>query len=181
MIDLKLLRDDLDAVRAAYERRGGVEGLDQVVELDANRRAVLAEVERLRAEQNRASKAIGQSAPEDRPAAIAAAKELSDQLAALEPELDAATARLDEAASYLPNVPHDSVPPGTSEAQNVVEREWGEKPEFDFEPKEHVELGEGLGIFDGERAAKTSGSRFVYLTGRGVILELALVRFAMDL
>ncbi|HEY7876534.1 MAG TPA: serine--tRNA ligase [Actinomycetota bacterium] len=180
MIDLKLLRDDLAAVRAAYERRGGVEDLDKVVELDSDRRALLSEVESLRAEQNKASKAIGQAAPEDRPAAIAAAKEMSDRLAALEPELDAATARLEEAASFLPNLPHESVPPGVSEDQNVVERTWGEKPELDFEPREHVELGEMLGIFDSERGAKTSGSRFVYLTGPGVILELALVRFAID-
>jgi seryl-tRNA synthetase len=180
MIDLKLLRDDLDAVRAAYERRGGVEDLEKVVELDARRRGLLSEVETLRAEQNRASKAIGQAPPDDRPTAIAAAKELSDRLAALEPELDAATTSLDEAASYLPNFPHESVPPGTSEDQNVVEREWGERPSFDFEPRGHVELGETLGIFDSERAAKTSGSRFVYLTGPGVILELALVRFAID-
>jgi seryl-tRNA synthetase len=180
MIDLKLLRDDLDAVKAAYEKRGGVDGLDRVVELDGRRRALLAEVETLRAEQNKASKAIGQASPEDRPAAIAAAKEMSDRLAALEPELDAATAAVDEAASYLPNLPHESVPAGLTEDDNVVEREVGDKPDFDFEPRDHVELGEMLGLFDAERAAKTSGSRFVYLTGAGVILELALVRFAID-
>ena len=180
MIDLKLLRDDLPAVKAAYERRGGVEGLDRVVELDAKRRELLGEVEALRAEQNRASKAIGRAAPEDRPAAIAEAKELSDRLAALEPELDAATARLDEAAAYLPNFPHESVPDGLTEDENVVEREVGDKPEFDFEARDHVELGERLRLFDGERAAKTSGSRFVYLIGKGALLELALVRFAID-
>ena len=180
MIELKLLRDDPDAVRAAYDKRGGVEELDRVIELDARRRALLTDVEALRAEQNKASKAIGQAAPDDRPGAIAAAKELSDRLAALEPELDAATAALEEAASFLPNLPHESVPAGLTEAENVVEREVGEKPAFDFEARDHVELGEMLGVFDSERAAKTSGSRFVYLTGPGVILELALVRFAID-
>jgi seryl-tRNA synthetase len=180
MIDLKLLRDDLPAVKEAYERRGGVEGLDRVIELDERRRALLTEVETLRAEQNRASKAIGQAAPEDRPAAIAAAKELSDRLGELQPELDAATASLDEVAAYLPNFAHESVPDGLTEEENVVEREVGEKPSFDFEPREHVELGERLGLFDQERAAKTSGSRFVYLIGKGALLELALVRFAID-
>jgi seryl-tRNA synthetase len=180
MIDLRLLRDDPGAVKAAYEKRGGIEGLDKVVELDADRRALLAEVETLRAEQNRASKAIGQATPEDRPAAIAAAKEMSDRLKALEPELDAATERLEEAASYLPNLPHESVPAGLTEDENVVEREVGEKPQFDFAARDHVELGEMLGVFDSERATKTSGSRFVYLTGPGVILELALVRFTID-
>jgi seryl-tRNA synthetase len=180
MIDLRLLRDDIDAVRTAYARRGGVEGLDRVIELDAAHRALLGEVETLRAEQNRVSKAIGQAPPEERHAAIERAREIAERLKALEPELELAAARLDEAAAYLPNIPHDSVPYGTSEEENVVEREVGEHPEFDFEPLDHLALGERLGIFDGPRAVKTSGSRFVYLTGPGVILELALVRFAVD-
>ena len=180
MIDLRLLREDPEFVRAAYERRGGVEGLDRVVELDEAYRLRLADVESMRAEQNRASKAIGQASPEDRPAAIAEAKKLSDQLKSLEPELEGLAGELDRAAAYLPNFPHDSVPDGQTEEDNVVEREVGEKPEFDFEPRDHVELGESLGLFDSERGAKTSGSRFVYMTGPGVILELALVRFTID-
>jgi seryl-tRNA synthetase len=141
---------------------------------------VLAEVEDLRAAQNSASKAIGQASPEDRPEAIAKAKELSDRLKELEPELERVDAELQETLAYLPNLPDDSVPDGLSEDDNVVEREVGDKPTFDFEPLEHPELGERLGIFESERAVKTSGSRFVYLTGPGVILELALVRFALD-
>lgn len=180
MIDLKLLRDNPDAVRAAYEKRGGVADLDKVIELDARYREALREVETLRAEQNKASKAIGQASPEDRPQAIAAAKEMSDRLKELEPGLESVEADLNKAASYLPNIPHESVPMGASEDDNVIEREVGDKPDFDFEPKDHVALGEALGLFDGERGAKVSGSRFVYLTGPGVLLELALVRFAFD-
>ena len=180
MIDLRLLREDLDAVRASYARRGGVEGLDEIVALDARHRELLADVERLRAEQNRSSKAIGQASPEDRPAAIAHAKELSDRIKEMEPGLEELTEELQRTAAGLPNLPHESVPEGLTEADNVVEREEGPKPQFDFEPREHVELGERLGIFDSDRGAKTSGSRFVYLTGQGVILELALVRFAID-
>ena len=180
MIDLRLLRENADAVKAAYARRGGVEGFDQVVELDRRHRELLSQVEQLRAEHNKASKAIGMAAPEDRPAAIAGAKELADRIKSYEPELEAAAAELDKAASYLPNLPHESVPDGLSEDQNVVEREHGERPVFDFEPLDHVALGERLGIFDAERGAKTSGSRFVYLTGHGVLLELALVRFVVD-
>jgi seryl-tRNA synthetase len=180
VIDLKLLRDEPDAVRAAYARRGGVEGLDRVVELDRKHRDLLRRVEDLRAEQNTASKSIAQAAPEQRPTAIEKAKALADEIKALEPELERAQSALEETAAYLPNLPHESVPEGLSEDDNVVEREVGDKPDFDFEPKEHVELGEALGIFDSERAVKTSGSRFVYLTGPGVILELALVRFAID-
>ena len=180
MIDLRLLRENPDAVKAAYARRGGVEGLDQVVELDRRHRELLSQVEQLRAEHNKASKAIGMAAPEDRPAAIAGAKELADRIKSYEPELEAAVAELAKAASYLPNLPHESVPDGRSEDENVVEREHGERPVFDFEPLDHVALGERLGIFDAERGAKTSGSRFVYLTGHGVLLELALVRFVVD-
>ena len=180
MIDLRLLRDELDAVRAAYDKRGGVQGIDRVVELDARHRQLLTEVESLRAEQNRASKQIGNAAPDERQAAIDHARTLADRLKELEPELEDVHAKLEEAASFLPNLPHDSVPPGLSEAENEIEREVGTMPTFDFEPMDHVALGERLGIFDGDRAAKTSGSRFVYLVGSGVILELALVRFAID-
>ncbi len=180
MIDLRLLRDDLEAVRAAYARRGGVDGLERVVELDLRHRDLLREVEDLRAEHNRASKAIGAAAGQDRPAAIAHAKELSDRLKALEPQLEELSAELHGASVRLPNFPHKSVPAGMTEDDNVVEREEGEQPSFDFAPRDHVQLGEALGIFDAERAAKTSGSRFVYLTGQGALLELALVRFAID-
>ena len=180
MIDLRLLRDDPDAVKAAYERRGGVKGLDRVVELDGRRRALLAEVERLRAEGNRASKGIGRASPDDRPAAIEQAKVISDEIKAKEPELEALTAELEEAAAFLPNLPHESVPGGLTEEENVVERTVGEHPQFDFEALDHVALGERLGIFDSERAARTSGSRFVYLIGPGVFLQMALVRFALD-
>lgn len=181
MIDLKLLRDNPDALENAYARRGGVPGLREASELARRQRDLKASVEELRAEQNRASKAIGKASPEDRPVAIGAAKELSDRLKALEPDLDALTAESERAAAALPNIPHDSVPDGLTEDENVVEREVGDKPQFDFEARDHVALGEGLGIFDGDRGAKTSGSRFVYLTGQGVFLELALVRFVMEL
>ncbi|MGH2825620.1 MAG: serine--tRNA ligase [Actinomycetota bacterium] len=180
MIDLKLLREKPDYVRAAYDRRGGVEGLGRAAELEARHRQLLAEIEGLRAEHNRANKAIGKTPPEQRPQAIAHAKAIGEKAEALEPELAQASAELDEIASYFPNLPHESVPDGLTENDNVVERTHGEKPDFDFEPRDHVELGETLGIFDSDRAAKASGSRFVYLTGAGVILELALVRFAID-
>jgi seryl-tRNA synthetase len=180
MIDLKLLREDPERVRKAYARRGGFEGLDGVLELDARYLELLKAVEALRAEQNVASKAIGQASPEDRPSAIEKAKELSDGLKRLEPDLETVEAELQEAIAYMPNIPDGSVPDGSTEDDNVVEREVGERREFDFEPQDHIALGERLGIFDSERGAKTSGSRFVYLTGPGVILEMALVRFAMD-
>jgi seryl-tRNA synthetase len=180
MIDLKLLRDNPAFVRASYDRRGGVDGVDHVLELDARYRELLGEVERLRAEHNKANKAIGQTPQDERAAAIANAKAIGEKAEALTPELERVAAELDETAAHLPNLPHESVPDGSTENDNVVERTVGDRPEFDFEPKDHVALGESLGIFDSDRSAKTSGSRFVYLTGPGVMLELALVRFAFD-
>ena len=180
MIDLRLLKEDLDFVKRAYSRRGEVPDLTRVTELADRHRAALQEVETLRAEHNRASKAIGQASPEDRPAAIADAKALADKVKSLEPGLDELEAELRDAAARLPNFPHESVPEGHTEDDNVVEREVGEKPDFDFEPKDHVQLGEALGLFDSERGAKTSGSRFVYLKGQGVLLELSLVRYCID-
>jgi seryl-tRNA synthetase len=180
MIDLRLLREDLDAVKSAYDLRGGVEGLEGVVELDRKHRELLSRVESLRAEHNRASKAIGKASPEERQEAIAKARDLADQVKELEPQLEVIAAELEGAAAYLPNLPHESVPRGLSEEDNVVEREVGEKPELDFEAQPHEVLGERLGIFETERAVRASGSRFVYLTGRGALLEFALVRFALD-
>ncbi|MGH2748015.1 MAG: serine--tRNA ligase [Actinomycetota bacterium] len=180
MIDLRLLREDPDAVRAAYDKRGGVDGLDRVIDLDSRHRGLLADVERVRSEHNRANKAIGQASPDERPAAIEHARSFALKLEELEPELERVATQLQVALSYLPNLPHESVPEGLGEDDNVVEREAGDRREFDFEPLDHVALGESLRMFESDRAAKTSGSRFVYLTGPGVILELALVRFALD-
>lgn len=180
MIDLKVLRDNPEFVRASYDRRGGVDDLDRILELDARHRELLGEVERLRAEHNKANKAIGKTPPDERASAIATAKGIGEKADALTPDLERVRAELDEAAAHLPNLPHESVPDGLTDRNNVVERTVGERPEFDFEPKDHVTLGENLGIIDSDRAAKTSGSRFVYLTGPGVILELALVRFTLD-
>jgi seryl-tRNA synthetase len=180
VIDLRLLREDPDAARAAYSKRGGVEGLDETIEADRRHRELLSRVETARAEHNRANKEIGRAPPEERPAAIEHARELADQVKVLEPELEAARTKLEEVAARLPNLPHESVPAGQSEDDNVVEQDAGELPDFDFEPKDHVELAESLGVVDFERASKTSGSRFAYLTGPGAVLELALVRFATD-
>lgn len=180
MIDLRLLREEPQKVRFLYGKRGGVDGLERAEQTDATYREVLGRVEKLRAEHNRASKAIGHAEPGDRPEAIAEARRLADELKSVEPKLDEAVRERDEAAAHLPNFPHETVPDGLTEDENVVEREVGDKPAFDFDALDHVALGERLHLFDGDRAAKTSGSRFVYLTGPGAMLELALVRFVMD-
>lgn len=180
MIDLKLVREAPERVRRAYDRRGRVPMLDEVIELDRRHRQLLGEVEQLRAEQNRASKAIAKARPDERPAAIEEARAIGDRLKQVEPQLEEVAAAFNDALARLPNLPDESVPAGVREEDNVVEREVGERPEFGFQPLDHVALGERLHIFDAERGAKTSGSRFVYLTGSGVLLELALVRFTID-
>ena len=176
MLDLKRLRSEPDVVRAALERRGGADGLDRVIELDEQRRALLPQLEALRAEQNAANEAIsaakasGGSADEQ----IAAMKDVAARAKALDAELQAAEAELDGALALLPNLPDEDAP-----AEDTVLRECGELPKFDFEPRDHLDLsGERI---DMERGARLSGARFAYLRGELVMLELALVRWTLEL
>jgi seryl-tRNA synthetase len=151
-----------------------------VLALDEDWRRVTVRVEELRAEQNRGSKEIASTEPSARQGVIARLRETSTELKRLESE----QARLEEAlrdvAARLPNVPEEGAPDGVSEEDNVEVRRWGEVPRFDFEPRDHLALGESLGIIDVERAARTSGSRFTYLTGAAARIQFALVRMGMD-
>ena len=176
MLDLKRLRSEPDVVRAALERRGDADGLDRVIELDERRRSLLPQLEALRAEQNDANEAIsaakasGGSADEQ----IAAMKAVAAQAKELDADLQAAEAELDGALALLPNLPDDDAP-----AEDTVLRECGERPKFDFEPRDHLDLaGERI---DMERGARLSGARFAYLRGELVMLELALVRWTLEL
>ena len=180
MLDLKAIRDDPERFRPALARRGVDGELDRLVELDREQRALKTQVEELRAEQNRASKDVGRASPEERPRLIESLKGVSDRLKELEPKLDEVSEELDGLLARLPNLPHESVPDGASDEDNEVLHVVGERPEFGFEPRDHVDLGEAFGALDMARAARTSGSRFVYLTGPGVWLQWALVRYAFD-
>jgi seryl-tRNA synthetase len=180
MLDLKAMRERPDEFRAALARRGAADELDRVLELDAKLRALKTQVEELRAEQNRASKEIGRAAPEERQSKIDASQALATRLKEQEPELQRIQDELDQVLLRIPNPPHESVPDGRDDDDNVLIEEVGERTAFDFEPKDHLDLGGALGLLDIERAARTSGSRFVYLMGPGVWLELALVRYALD-
>jgi seryl-tRNA synthetase len=181
MLDLKAIRENPDAFRAALARRGAVDSLDRVIELDAELRALKTKVESLRADQNAASKEIGRVPKEERQAKIEAAGALATELKELEPKLQELQDELDRLLLRIPNLPHESVPDGADDEDNVQVKEVGAPPEFPFEPKDHLDLGGPLELLDIERAARTSGSRFVYLTGPGVWLELALVRFTLEL
>ena len=183
MLNIDLLRREPDHVRSAARRRGiGAEFVDRVLELDRERRATIVTVENLKAEKNALTARIAKAADKK-----AAAAELRPKIAELDAQIAAAGERLPwfeeqiaAALSDVPNLLDGSVPDGTGEHANVQVRAWGEKPAFDFAPKPHWEIGERLGIFDVERAAKLAGSRFTVLRGAGARLSRALVSFFLD-
>jgi seryl-tRNA synthetase len=180
MIDLTLLREDPDRVAAALARRGLTrDDVDRLVDLDVRRRELVLAVDTARAEQNAASKAIGKASPEERPALIERASELKARTAELETELETAGADLDAVLAGVPNLPHADAPDG-QEGDGVVLRTVGQRPTFDFEPRDHVELLEGRDALDLARGAKVSGARFAFLKGDAALLEMALVRYAID-
>jgi seryl-tRNA synthetase len=182
VLDLKALRDDPEPFRRGLARRDrALAGdVDRLLELDERRRRLTTEVEGLRAEQNRVSKAVGSAGGEERDRLIASVREVSDRMKALEPELADADEDLRALLARVPNVPHESVPEGETDEDNELVREVGEPPSFGFQARDHVDLGETLGLLDLERAARVSGSRFAYLTGAAVLLEFALIRFCID-
>ena len=180
MIDLQLLRADPDRVRASQRARGEDEGLvDTLLGADERRRAVVSRADNLRAEANAASNAIRGASAEERPALVEKAKAVKEQVKAAEEEQAAAEQALREAHLALSNVVEDGAPAGGEEDYVVLE-EVGTKPSFDFEPRDHLELGERLGAIDTERGAKVSGARFYYLTGVGALLQLGLLRMGLD-
>jgi seryl-tRNA synthetase len=183
LLNLRAIREDPDPVRAALARRerGLADDLDHLIELDGERRKVTLEVEDLRAEQNRGSKAVGSASGDEREHLITSLRQVSGRLAELEPRLADLDEEVLRLAGRLPNPPHESVPEGESEEDNEVLRMVGEPTTFAFEPKDHVDLGQRLGIIDLERGARVSGSRFTYLLDGAVWIQWALVRYCMDL
>jgi seryl-tRNA synthetase len=185
MLDLKAIRSDPERFKAALARRGAAEQVDELLALDARRRELLPEVENAQAERKTLSKQIGEKkkAGEDAEAEglMATVQGLKERIESGKEELERAEAKLDELALTLPNLPDPDAPEGMTEDDAVVLREVGEKPQFDFEPRDHLEIGTELGVIEMEAAARLSGSRFAYLVGDLVLLELALVRFAIEL
>jgi seryl-tRNA synthetase len=183
MLDPKLLRNDLELVAKNLARRGVVLDRDHYLALEATRKAVQVTVEQCRQERNERSKAIGKAkaAGEDIAPLAKHVGELGEKLAASEAELNDVQASLDELLGGLPNLLHYSVPDGIDETCNVEIRRWGEPPGFDFEPADHISLGEQLGQMDFERAAMLSGSRFVVMRGHLARLQRALIQFMLNL
>ena len=181
MIDIRLLRDDFGAVAAALGRRGvPAEALHAIVALDERRRALIAEGDELRARQRRLGREVGAAAPQDKPGLIAEVKQVSARLDELEPAQDEVERQLQEALAVLPNLAHPQAPDGQTEEDAVEVGRFGQRPTFDFAVRDHVEIGESLGIIDIPRGVKVAGSRNAYLLGQAVLLELALVRYAVD-
>ena len=185
MLDSNFVRENLDTVRTAFANRNfPTDALDTFIELDATRRRVNGEADAINQQRNVASKEIGammqagnRDEAESKKAEVAG---LKDKQTELEHQRDAADAAMRELLSGLPNLPAADVPIGKDETDNKEIRRWGEPREFDFEPKDHVDLGTDLGILDLERATKIAGSRFAILNGAGARLERALVNFMLD-
>ena len=180
MLDVKAIREDPEPFRVGLARRNMADAVDRLLAADERRRALTAEVEELRAGQNRASKQIGGAQGDEKQKLIAEVSKVSSELKRLEPQLEEAERTLSELLARVPNVPHGSAPDGLTEEDAVEVRRKGEPREFGFEPRDHVALGELLGVLDTDRGARTSGSRFVYLLGDIVLVQFALVRHALD-
>jgi seryl-tRNA synthetase len=182
MHDLKYLRDNIDLAEARLATRGGAVDLSAFRDLDRRRRDLLGESETLKAEKNRVSALIGQTRDKSQvQGEILRMKEVSTRIKTLEDDLKGVEEGLNQLLLTLPNLPHEQCPVGASEADNREVSRWGTPKQFDFTPKPHWELGEGLGILDFERAGKITGSRFSLLSGAGARLERALINFMLDL
>lgn len=187
MLDMKKVRETPDEVKKRLAtRQGGDESrIDELIACDERRRKALAEVEQLKATRNRVSKEIGalmgQKKLEEAEAKKSETREIGDRIASLDSEATSAESDRDEILMGLPNLPDSTVVEGKSADDNVTVRNWGTKPEFQFEPSTHVELCEKLGLVDFTRGTKLSGSGFLLYTGWGARLERALIQFLLDL
>ncbi|MDA8353616.1 MAG: serine--tRNA ligase [Firmicutes bacterium] len=184
MLDLKMLRKDLESVRKRMEHRGeDISGLDMIPRLDERRRELLQESEQLKSRRNSVSKEIAQQkkAGEDATESIAEMRRVGDRIKELDEEVRKVEEELDHVLLTLPNIPHESVPVGEGEEDNQPVRHWGDIPHFGFDPKPHWDLAKELDLLDFERAGKVTGSRFVFYKGLGARLERALINFMLDI
>jgi seryl-tRNA synthetase len=183
MLDVKLLRDNLDEVKRRIATRGIVVDWDGFVSLDRERREALAHIERLKEKKNRLSGEIGKlkKTGGDATALMSEVEAVSEAISTSEAPLAILEMRFEQFMLTLPNLPNPSVKVGKTADENREIRRWGEAPKFDFEPKNHWDIGEELGILDFARAAKVAGARFAVYRGAGARLERALINFMLDL
>ncbi|ADG80910.1 serine--tRNA ligase [Thermincola potens] len=183
MLDIKFIRSNPEAVKEALSKRGAVLGLDNFLKLDEQRRELLVEVEQLKNKRNVVSEEIGKlkkqgQHPEEM---ILEMRQVSQKIKELDEKVKEVEENLAGALLTIPNIPHESVPVGASDADNQEIRRWGEPRQFAFEPKAHWDIGENLDILDFERAAKIAGARFTFYKGLGARLERAVINFMLDL
>jgi seryl-tRNA synthetase len=184
MLDAKLLRSNLEDVKKRLTFRGeDISELDRFPEVDEKRRTVIQEVEELKSRRNAVSQEVSVLKREKKDAEhlISEMKEVNDRIKELDEQLRVVESDLESILMTIPNIPHESVPVGDSEDDNVIHSTWGKVPSFGFEPKPHWDLADQLGILDFEEAGKVTGARFVFLKGMGAKLERALINFMLDL
>src|SRR5690625_1395191 len=184
MLDIKLLRQNFQAVKEKLSARGeDLSDLEQFEAVDEKRRELIAKTEELKAKRNQVSKEIAtlKREKQDADAVIKEMRVVSDEIKTIDDELRGLDEKLTNIMLSIPNIPHESTPIGETEDDNVEDRKWGEVTTPNFEQTPHWEIGEKLGLLDFERAAKTTGRRFVFYTGLGARLERALLNFVMDL
>jgi seryl-tRNA synthetase len=180
VIDVQLLRESPDVVKRSQAARGNDPAtVDEAIAADSSRREALQRYESLRAEQNARSKEIGKASKEERPALLAAVQELAAQVKDAQASANEAETAFADAEGKIENIVLDDVPAG-GEDDYIVLRTEGVKPEFDFAPRDHLEIGELLGAIDMQRGAKVSGARFDYLRGIGARLELAVMQLGLN-
>lgn len=184
MLDAKVFRNELERIEASMIHRGGtVDEVRKFPELDQRRRMMLQETDQLKNHRNVVSQEVAKKkkAGEDAEAQIIEMREVGERIKSLDEQIRSLEEVINSLVLSIPNIPHDSVPVGKAEEDNVEIRRWGEPREFSFEPSAHWDLGQNLGILDFEAAAKVTGSRFVFYKGLGARLERALISFMMDL
>lgn len=174
MIDIKFITENHEAIRTGLSRKKSKVDLDQILNLSQQRNEKVTQIESLRAKQNAAPK--GKPTPEQ----LAEMTAIKEEIKTLEPQIEEIENQIDSLALQVPNPPHESVPSGKDDSENQVVKTHGEKPQFDFTPKDHIELGKNLDIIDIEAGVKCSGARFYYLKNEAVLLEFALVQFVVQ-
>ena len=177
MLDIKFVRQNLKIIEKELSKRGAKINIVHLLDIDEKRRELISKIEKLREKQNKGSKKTAKPNEET----VKEMKKIKKEITELNLLLTEKENEFQELMLKLPNISHPSVPFGPDESGNTVNYKWGEKPEFKFKPKDHLEIGEKLGLIDVKRAAKISGSRFVLLKNEAVLLEFALIRFIMDL
>ncbi|MEK7672553.1 MAG: serine--tRNA ligase [Patescibacteria group bacterium] len=176
MLDIKFIIENPEKIKNGIKRKGFGPDIDKILAIYEERKEKLLKIETLRAQQNEQSKNAGKASPEEKAKLFEEMKKLKEEIKTLEPELEILEKQIDELAQQVPNPPLDSVPDGPDDSGNQVIKTWGKKPEFDFTPKDHIELGKSLDIIDIERGTRTSGARFYYLKNEAALLEFALVQ-----